>query len=195
MPEYKTAVICAVTGASGGPIALRLISELLRLEAQTHVIFSANGERVFAAETGIAPGGLSGALGGNPLLHMHGDGDIFSPLASGSAPWRAMAVCPCSMGTAGRIAGGISDSLLTRTADVALKERRPLALVPREAPMSALHLENLAKLSRLGAAVIPPMLTFYNKPVTVDEHIGFIVGRVLRALGLESGLIKPWDGE
>jgi 4-hydroxy-3-polyprenylbenzoate decarboxylase len=99
------------------------------------------------------------------------------------------------MGTAGRIAGGISDSLLTRAADVALKERRPLVLVPREAPLSALHLENLAKLSRLGATVIPPMLTFYNKPLTVDDHISSIVGRVLRALGLENELVKPWDGE
>jgi 4-hydroxy-3-polyprenylbenzoate decarboxylase len=193
MSGYESAVICAITGASGGPIAFRLIEELLRLQADTHVIFSANGARVFTSETGLTPEALLGAFGNNPQLHLHDDANVFSPLASGSTAWKAMSICPCSMGTAARIAAGISDTLLTRTADVALKERRPLVVVPRETPMSSLHLENLAKLSWLDATIIPPVLTFYSKPMDIGGHVSFIVGRVLRALGFETELVKPWE--
>lgn len=198
MTDYETAVVCAITGASGAPIAVRLIKELAQLGAQCHVVFSCTGARVFSAETGISAdaSSLAGAAGIDPsLLHLHSDDNLFSPLASGSNPWKSMVICPCSMGTAGRIASGISGTLITRAADVALKERRPLVLVPREMPISQLHLDNLAKLSGFGATVIPPVLTFYNKLDGIDGHIGQIVGRILIALGHKTTLVEPWMGD
>ena len=197
MPDYESAVVCAITGASGAPMAVRLLKELLRLDVQCHLIFSLTGARVFTTETGITPtaDSLALALGDDGShLHLHSDDDLFSPLASGSNPWKSMVICPCSMGTAGRVAAGISDTLITRAADVALKERRPLVLVPREMPMSQLHLDNLAKLAGYGATIIPPVLTFYNKPEGVDGHIGSIVGRILAALGYKTSLVQPWKG-
>ncbi len=197
MPNFETAVVCAVTGASGAPVAVRLLQELLRLGAQCHLIFSVTGARVFAFETGILPqaDAVASALGViSPALTVHSAQDMFSPLASGSNPWKSMVICPCSMGTAGRIAAGISDTLITRAADVALKECRKLVLVPREMPMSQLHLDNLAKLAGYGAAIIPPVLTFYSKPEGVEGHIGLIVGRILDALGYKTSLVQPWKG-
>lgn len=198
MTDYESAVVCAITGASGAPIAVRLLKELAHLGAQCHVVFSANGARVFTAETGIPADAASliGAAGIDPsFLHLHPDNDLFSPLASGSNPWKSMVICPCSMGTVGRIAAGVSGTLITRAADVALKERRALVLVPREMPMSQLHLENLAKLSGYGATVVPPVLTFYNKLEGVDGQIGHIVGRILVALGFKTSLVQPWMGD
>lgn len=198
MTDYESAVVCAVTGASGAPIAVRLIKELAQLGAQCLVVFSATGARVFAAETGIPAdaASLASATGIEPSrLRLHSDCDLFSPLASGSNPWKSMVICPCSMGTAGRIAAGVSGTLITRAADVALKERRPLVLVPREMPMSQLHLENLAKLSGYGATVIPPVMAFYHKLDGVDGQIGHIVGRILLALGYKTNLVQPWMGD
>jgi flavin prenyltransferase len=198
MLDYESAVICAITGASGAPIAIRLLKEMAHLGAQCHVVFSVTGARVFTTETGISADAalLAKAVGADASpLHLYSDNDLFSPLASGSNPWKSMVICPCSMGTAGRIAAGVSGTLITRAADVALKERRPLVLVPREMPMSQLHLENLAKLSGYGALVIPPVLTFYNKLEGVDAQIGHIVGRILVALGYKTSLVQPWMGD
>jgi len=157
---------------------LRLITELSRRPLELHLVFSQTGASVFSRETGV----------------MHPPDDFTAPIASGSVKWDGMVICPCSMGTAGRIAAGVNDNLITRAADVALKERRRLVLVPREMPLSALHLENLLKLSRLGAVILPPVLTFYHQPATIEEHMDFIVGRALDALGLDSELVKPWSG-
>jgi len=202
MAKEPSFVICAVTGASGGPIALRLITELSRRPLELHLVFSPTGASVFTRETGVKPSldSLRQALGEPPgdsikaTLVMHPPDDFTTPIASGSVKWDGMVVCPCSMGTAGRIAAGVSDNLITRVADVTLKERRRLVLVPREAPLSALHLENLLKLSRLGAVILPPVLTFYHQPATIEEQMDFIVGRVLDALGLDTDLVKPWSG-
>jgi len=202
MAREPSCVICAVTGASGGPIALRLIAELSRRPLELHLVFSQTGASVFTRETGVEPGldSLRQVLDDSPgdgtkaTLVMHPPDDLTAPIASGSVRWDGVIICPCSMGTAGRIATGVSDNLITRAADVALKERRRLVLVPREMPLSAIHLENLLKLSRLGAVILPPMLTFYHQPATIEEHMDFIIGRALAALRLDSELVKPWSG-
>jgi len=106
-----------------------------------------------------------------------------------------MVICPCSMGTVGRIAGGLSETLLERAADVMLKERRPLLLVPRETPLSIIHLENLLRLARAGAVIIPAMPAFYHDPQSVDELVGFVVGKVLDQLGISHELFKRWGEE
>ena len=118
--------------------------------------------------------------------------DYKAPFASGSAGWHAMVVVPCSMGTAARIAHGISDTLLTRAADVMLKERRSLIVVPRETPLSAIHLENLAALARAGALILPAMPSFYGRPTTLEQAIDTVIARILDHLGLEHDLVKRW---
>jgi 4-hydroxy-3-polyprenylbenzoate decarboxylase len=118
--------------------------------------------------------------------------DYGAPFASGSAGWHAMVVVPCSMGTAARIAHGISDTLLTRAADVMLKERRSLIVVPRETPLSAIHLENLAALARTGALILPAMPAFYGRPSTLEQAIDTVVARVIDHLGFDHDLVRRW---
>jgi 4-hydroxy-3-polyprenylbenzoate decarboxylase len=125
-------------------------------------------------------------------LPVWGVRDYRAPFASGSAGWQAMVVVPCSMGTVARIAHGISDTLLTRAADVMLKERRTLIVVPRETPLSVVHLDNLAALSRAGALVLPAMPSFYSKPATLDDAVDTVVGRILDHVGLEHDLVRRW---
>jgi 4-hydroxy-3-polyprenylbenzoate decarboxylase len=120
--------------------------------------------------------------------------DFTAPFARGSARWEAMAVVPCSMGTAARIAHGISDTLLTRAADVMLKERRRLIVVPRETPLSLVHLENLVALARAGAVVLPAMPSFYGKPVTLQDALDTVVARIVDQLGLDHSLTARWGG-
>ncbi len=203
MAREPSAIICAVTGASGGPVALRLITELFIRVTKLHLVFSPTGASVFLRETGVeaAPASLQQAAikssksSVKAELVVHSPDDLGAPIASGSVKWDGMVICPCSMGTAGRIAAGVSDNLITRVADVTLKERRRLVLVPREMPLSALHLENLLKLSRLGAIILPPLMTFYHQPKGAGGHIAFIAGRVLDMLGLENDLVPPWGSE
>jgi 4-hydroxy-3-polyprenylbenzoate decarboxylase len=123
---------------------------------------------------------------------VYGISDYRAPFASGSAGWEAMAIVPCSMGTAARIAHGISDTLLTRAADVMLKERRKLIVVPRETPLSVIHLENLATLARAGTVVLPAMPSFYSKPRSLDEMVDTVIARVLDHLGLDHRLARRW---
>src|SRR5207302_4316702 len=125
-------------------------------------------------------------------LTVFGREDWLAPLASGSNPADAMAVCPCSMGTLGALAAGLADNLIERAADVMLKERRPLVLVPRETPLSAIHLENLLKLARAGAVMLPPSPGFYGHPQSIDELIDFVVARILDQLGVSHALGPRW---
>jgi len=201
MSPLPVSVICAVTGASGGPLTLALLRALAGFPLRLALIFSPVGAQVFAAETGISPEAPSIldalAAEGEPAAHLefYRPDDFSAPIASGTVRWEGMVVCPCSLGTVGRIAAGVSDNLITRAADIALKERRRLVIVPREAPLSALHLENLAKLARLGAIIIPPVLTFYHRPRTLEDQLAFLAGRVLRALGLPDRLDGAWKPE
>jgi 4-hydroxy-3-polyprenylbenzoate decarboxylase len=131
-----------------------------------------------------------------PVISYHADDDFFAPVASGSSAPDAMVVAPCSMGSLARIAAGLSGSLLERTADCMLKEGRPLLLVPRETPLSAIHLENMLKLARLGVRIVPAMPGFYGRPETLDDLVNFMVGKVLDTLGVEHRLLNRWgEGE
>ena len=182
----KRKIVVGITGASGAPYARRLLTVLReRKDVELGVCASRTAAEVWALECG---GDLREAVGGQ----VWGISDYKAPFASGSAGWHAMAVVPCSMGTAARIAHGISDTLLTRAADVMMKERRTLVVVPRETPLSLVHLENLTQLVRSGAVVLPAMPSFYGKPATLDDAIDTVVGRVLDHLGLEHDILRRW---
>ncbi|HEY4013539.1 MAG TPA: UbiX family flavin prenyltransferase [Polyangiaceae bacterium] len=182
----KRKIVVAVTGASGAPYARRLLRVLrARDDVEMAVCASATAAQVWALECG-------GDMRDEAGVSVWGGRDYTAPFASGSAGWQAMVVIPCSMGTVARIAHGISDTLLTRAADVMLKERRTLVLVPRETPLSLVHLENLTAAARAGALVLPAMPSFYGKPQTLDDAIDTVVGRVMDHLGLEHELLRRW---
>jgi 4-hydroxy-3-polyprenylbenzoate decarboxylase len=183
----KRRIVVGITGASGAPYARRLLQVLgQRDDVEIGLCASQTASEVWALECGTD---LREAVG----LRVWGTRDYKAPFASGSAGWQAMAVVPCSMGTAARIAHGVSDTLLTRAADVMLKERRTLIVVPRETPLGLVHLENLVQLTRLGALVLPAMPSFYSKPATLEEAIDTVVGRILDHLGLDHSLLRRWE--
>jgi 4-hydroxy-3-polyprenylbenzoate decarboxylase len=186
----KRKIVVAVTGASGAPYAKRLLSYLAERvrtgdDLEVGVCLSPTAPEVWALECG-------GNLLDEITLPVWSGRDYKAPFASGSAGWHAMVVIPCSMGTAARIAHGISDSLLTRAADVMLKERRTLVIVPRESPLSLIHLENLTALARAGALIFPAMPSFYGKPKTLEDAVDGVVGRVLDHLGISNDLAHRW---
>jgi 4-hydroxy-3-polyprenylbenzoate decarboxylase len=191
----------AITGASGAIYGVRLIEELLAAGIRVSLLITKAGFTVLQEELGLDWGGDADRVNGvvrehfqavSSSLTYYEETDFFSPLASGTAAPDAMVVAPCSMGTLARIAAGLSGTLLERAADVMLKEGRSLILVPRETPLSAIHLENMLKLARLGVAIIPPMPGFYGQPQTVDELVNFVVGKVLDRLVVEHSLFKRW---
>jgi 4-hydroxy-3-polyprenylbenzoate decarboxylase len=163
---------------------LRAIERLTDGGIATHVIVSAEGERVARQETGRGTSDTFSGFAGNDLVTVHANDDLSAPVASGSFLHAGMIVSPCSMGTLGRIASGVSMSLIDRAADVSLKERRPLILVARETPLSAIHLENMLTVTRAGAVVLPPVPAFYAKPRSIDDLIELTVSRVLDLVGL-----------
>jgi 4-hydroxy-3-polyprenylbenzoate decarboxylase len=194
-------IVLAMTGASGAIYGLTLGRELLSSGVRLTVLVSATGFQVIREETGLDLKGGSGdvqqalaaRLGSSPgELHYFSEDDFFAPVASGSSAPDAMVICPCSMGTLSRIACGNSRTLLERCADVMIKERRPLALVPRETPLSEIHLENMLKLARLGVRIVPAMPAFYQRPETMDDLVNFVVGKVLDSLGIENKLYERW---
>jgi flavin prenyltransferase len=197
-------ITLALTGASGMPYGLRLLDCLLRADAHVHLLYSPAAQVVAKQECDLTLptqpreamrvlGERYGARAGQ--LDVYAREDWYASVASGSNPGDAMAVCPCSMGTLGAIAGGLADNLIERAADVMLKERRPLVLVPRETPLSAIHLENMLKLARAGAVILPPAPGFYTRPQSVGDVIDFVVARVLDHLGVAHDLVRRWgDG-
>ena len=186
MSGTRRKIVVGITGASGAPYAQRLVGVLRgRDDVELGVCVSQNAADVWALECG---GDLAGGVG----ARVWGVRDYNAPFASGSAGWHAMAIVPCSMGTAARVAHGISDTLLTRAADVMIKERRTLVVVPRETPLSVIHLENLTSLARAGAVVLPAMPSFYGKPATLADAVDTVVGRILDHLGLEHDLLRRW---
>lgn len=189
-------ILVAITGASGSIYGLRLLEELLRGGHQVTLVASQSGLEVCRYETGVdlADAALLRQRWQLPedRLMVRSASDLWAPEASGSAAPDAMVIAPCSMGTLGRVAAGISGNLIERAADVMLKEARPLLLVPRETPFSPIHLENLLKLSRCGARIIPAMPAFYQKPESIDDLVDFVVGKVLDQLGVQHSLFKRW---
>lgn len=197
----RTPIILAFTGASGAQYGLRLLQCLLQNGEQVEVIISKAGLLVLSEETQLhvsanpqkTTQALLDACGGNPgQLRVYGAEQWTAPPASGSARGRAMVVCPCSMGTLAAIACGLSDNLIERAADVAIKEQSQLIIVPREAPFSAIHLENMLKLSRLGVVIMPACPGFYHRPQTVVELVDFVVARILDHLKIPHQLLSRW---
>jgi 4-hydroxy-3-polyprenylbenzoate decarboxylase len=187
--------LVALTGASGVVYGLGIVHRLLDADIETDVILTNAARRVLAVEHG-PPGDVAELLrapgGGMPRLHA--PGDLEAAPASGSSAPDTMIVAPCSMGTAARIATGVSTCLVERAADVMLKERRPLVIIPRETPLSTLHLRTLLTLSELGVRVVPAMPAFYFRPAGQQELVEFVVDRAIQAAGLPLPLRHPWTG-
>ncbi|HEY3417657.1 MAG TPA: UbiX family flavin prenyltransferase [Armatimonadota bacterium] len=176
-------ILLAVTGASGAIYARRVLQRLLERETSVGLTLSDMGTQVAAEEMGSAMDPVELILGQpDARVHYYPHDRFDNPFATGSQPWRAMLIVPCSMGTVGRIAAGVSVDLITRAADVALKEGRRLILVPRESPFSLIHLRNLTTLAEAGARIVPPAPGFYGQPKTIDDLVDFVVERILAQL-------------
>jgi 4-hydroxy-3-polyprenylbenzoate decarboxylase len=190
-------VVLAITGASGAPYGVRLLEVLAGRRVPVWLIVSSHGMRLLEAECGLGSlDALRDATGGDwSSVVTFSDGDRGALPASGSQRTRGMVICPCSMGTVAAVAAGTSRSLVERAADVTLKERRKLVLVPRETPLSLVHLRNLVTVTEAGAAVIPAAPGFYHRPTRVGELVDFIVQRVLDQLDLDIEIARRWTGE
>lgn len=193
-------LVLAMTGASGAPYAVRLLQVLCRAGRTVHLTISTSGAQVLREELGIAVAltrfdpGPFGDLGAGRLIYHH-QADFNAGIASGSFRTGGMVVAPCSMSTLASVAHGITGNLATRAADVHLKERRKLILVPRETPLSLVHLENMATVTRAGAIVLPAMPGWYHRPTTLADLVDFLVGRIADQLGVEVDLIRRWGGD
>ena len=194
-------VTLALTGASGMPYAMRLLQSLLDAGHTVYLVYSQAAQFVAAQEMGLTLSAKTSETRRMLVertrcrpgqLQVFAREDWNAPIASGSGAVDAMVVCPCTMGALAAIANGLSENLIERAADVMIKERRQLILVPRETPFSAIHLEKMLKLSRLGVTILPANPGFYNRPTQVEELVDFIVARVLDQLHIEHDLMKRW---
>ncbi len=197
-------VLLGISGASGAVYGVTVRRAAPGAGGSTCTSWSPDGVEILSAECGEARFPTRSTGGGvarapdfrSPSVRLHADDDFRIPFASGSNPPDAMIIAPCSMGTVGRIASGVASSVLTRCADVAIKERRPLVLVVRETPLSVLHLENLLALARAGADVLPACPGFYHRPGSVSELVDFVAARALSRIGIEAGVLPRWgEGE
>ena len=204
MSNFKETITLAVTGASGAQYAVRLLETLVgggyqvyvMVSKAAHIVIATETEHKWPAQAGqleVALQAQFGAVDGQ--IKVFGKEDWMAPVASGSGAPSKMVVCPCSTGSLSAIACGASNNLIERAADVALKERRQLILVPREAPYSEVHLEHMLKLTRMGAVIIPASPGFYHKPESVDDLVDFIVARILSQLGIEQTLLSKWGAD
>ena len=180
-------IIIAITGASGAVYAKHLFDSLHKKGIELHIIISENAKGILKDETGIGEGYFK-----KKNVSIYENSNINVRIASGSFRFDGMVVIPASMGTLGRIANGYSNNLISRVADVALKERRKLIIVPRETPLNDIHINNMLTLSRAGAVILPASPAFYHKPKSIDDIAKFIVSRVLNQLGIENDLIQPY---
>lgn len=193
--------VVALTGASGPVLGVRLIRELVK-KAEVYALVSSQTFSILKSEAGIDLGARDEAaiqkkmrkFFGSEKVHYFHELNFYAPVASGSFRTDGMFVVPCSMKTLAAIACGYSNSLIERAADVIIKEGRPLVLSPREMPFSAIHLENMLKLARIGVRIAPPVAGFYHKPQDLDDLIDFWVGKILDAMGVEHRIYKRWGG-
>lgn len=179
-------IAVGVTGASGAIYGVTLIKALYDLGAKVHVVFTDMGSQVLEYECGYTIELI------RQYAVVYDNADLFAPLASGSFKMNGMVVVPCSMHTLGALANASGRDLLTRAADVTLKEGRKLVVVPRETPMTSIHLENMLKLSRAGAVIMPAAPGFYHKPETIEDIVTFMAGKILDILDIEHTLFKRW---
>ena len=195
------AITLAITGASGAIYGVRLLEQLLQAGCQVHLLMSSAARVVLTTELDLTWPAEPLACQQYLIRHygcdenqlrVYGRDDWFSPVASGSAAPKQMVICPCSMGTLAAITHGLSDNLIERAADVVLKERGHLLLVPRETPYSAIHLENMLKLTQLGATILPASPGFYHIPATIDELVNFMVARILDHLQIQQSISPRW---
>lgn len=188
--------VVGITGASGSIYGVRVIGELLRTGNEVHVVITQNGGKVLSYEMERSLEEIIGELGscGGKMIVQDIE-DLFAPIASGSFRVDGMVIVPCSMSTLGEIANGVSKNLLGRAADVCIKEKRNLIIVPRETPLSSIHIKNMLTLSELGITIMPAMPGFYQIPKTMDEVINFVVGRVLSGLGIDNNLYLKWGND
>ncbi|MCL7930058.1 flavin prenyltransferase UbiX [Halomonas llamarensis] len=201
MTAFKPPVTVALTGASGAQYGLRLIDVLVKAQHEVWVMISKAAHMVIATEMETSlpaqPQRLTEALlersgAADGQIRCFGREDWMAPVASGSGAPSAMVICPCSTGTLSAVATGASNNLIERAADVAIKERRTLVMVPRETPFSPIHLEHMLTLSRLGVVMLPAAPGFYHKPTCIDDLIDFIVARILNQLGIKHALVPRW---
>lgn len=183
-------IIVGITGATGAVFGVRLLEALGAAGVETHLVLSKWGQQTVEHELGLTLAELR-----KRASVVHGAGNMAATVSSGSFRTEGMVIAPCSMRTLAAIAHGYGESLVHRAADVVLKERRKLVLVPRETPLSEVHLENLLKLARMGVAIVPPMPAFYNKPASVDDIVNHVVARVLDQFDIDAAFARRWDGE
>jgi 4-hydroxy-3-polyprenylbenzoate decarboxylase len=193
-------LVVGVTGASGAIYAQRFLKQAVKRYEHVYLVLSAQAVDVAATELGVNvdlknfdPAAWLGEPASN--LHLLDGRDFYTPPASGSFRHDGMVIVPCSMGTAGRIANGVSNDLLTRSADVCLKERRPLILVPREMPWNLIHLRNFTQLAEAGATILPASPAWYHKPKTLEDLADTVVARILQTLGQDQTLVSQWMAE
>lgn len=203
-PTTPATITLAFTGASGMPFGLRLLECLVAAQRRIYLLYTSAAQVVAKQECDLvlpAQPRAAARLFSERCKARDGQITVFArddwlaPVASGSNPADAMAVCPCSMGTLSAIAHGLADNLIERAADVMLKERRPLVLVPRETPLSAIHLDNMLKLAHAGAVILPPAPGFYTRPQSVADLVDFVVARVLDQLRVPHDLVPRWGAE
>lgn len=203
MPMTNNSISLAITGASGAQYGLRLLECLLQVRQPVYLMVSQAAQVVLATETELQMPGRPEAMqtflsehfrAETGQLQVFGREQWMAPVASGSNAPRAMVVCPCSSGSLSAIASGASNNLIERAADVMLKERRQLILVPREMPLSAIHLEHMHKLALMGVTIMPASPGFYHRPQSVEEMVDFVVARILDHLGVEHALLRRWGG-
>jgi len=182
-------LVVAITGSSGVVYGARLLEECKKLGVKTELVVSKAAEKLLELELGKKSEDLK-----KLATRSYAPDDMTAPIASGSYKTDGMVIAPCSMKTVGAIANGISDNLITRAADVTLKQKRRLVVVPRETPLNLIHLENMAKLTRAGAVVLPAMPAFYQGPKEISDLVDFVVGRILEMFDIEHKLYKRWSG-
>ncbi|GAB6158097.1 UbiX family flavin prenyltransferase [Desulfotomaculum varum] len=182
-------LVVGITGATGVIYGITLLEQLKKLDIETHLILSRWARRTIQLETSFTPAEVSRLAD-----FCYDQDDLAAAIASGSFLHQGMAIVPCSMKTLAGLAHGYAENLIVRAADVTLKEGRPLILVPRETPLNVIHLENMLKLARAGAVILPPMPAFYHQPATVQDIVNQTVGRICDRLGLANDLVKRWPG-